>query len=360
MNIESHRLSLPYKNQLARFIDPQIKLLVPLYIRPIDQSWESTEHLPDFSKDSWVDEVKELQRVARDIPIGLAIILAGDMITEEGLPLFQTAIDRVEGFQDQTGIDDSGWATWLRKWTAQEKAHGDVLQGWMSLSGIFNLRKVKQSVRYFIENGMNTNTLNDPVRTIIYTNAQERATKISHSNTGRLLRDLGDHKLAKICSAITGQEGMHEGFYGEATMLMAKQDPDIVVIELENMWEDSILMPAARMDDDGKYKGLTPRSQLFDDYAMVAQSFGVYTAQDYVDILKNQLTLFKVETRDLETDEAKLAREKLLTKHRRWNNRLDQAISRKASHHPDVLVSWVDYKPVSVANPVITLNRKTV
>ena len=50
----------------------------------------------------------------------------------------------------------------------------------------------------------------------IYTSFQERATKISHGNTGRLAKAGGDETLGKICNLIAADEGRHEVAYQKA------------------------------------------------------------------------------------------------------------------------------------------------
>ena len=45
---------------------------------------------------------------------------------------------------------------------------------------------------------------------------QERATKISHGNTGRLAKAGGDETLGKICNLIAADEGRHEVAYQKA------------------------------------------------------------------------------------------------------------------------------------------------
>ena len=48
---------------------------------------------------------------------------------------------------------------------------------------------------------------------------QERATRLSHSNVGRLAAGHGDPNLARICRVIAGDEARHEAFY---TRMMAE------------------------------------------------------------------------------------------------------------------------------------------
>ena len=43
--------------------------------------------------EEWFDEVKEIRRVADDLPDDLLLVLIGDMVTEEALPTCALAIE---------------------------------------------------------------------------------------------------------------------------------------------------------------------------------------------------------------------------------------------------------------------------
>jgi hypothetical protein len=49
------------------------------------------------------------------------------MITEEALPTYMTMLNTLDGTRDETGASETAWATWTRKWTAEENRHGDAM-----------------------------------------------------------------------------------------------------------------------------------------------------------------------------------------------------------------------------------------
>ena len=73
--------------------------------------------------------------------------------------------------------------------------------------------KVEQTIHRLIYNGFDPDAEKDPYQSIIYTSFQERATKISHINTGKLADKAGDNVLSKICKQIAGDEARHENAY---------------------------------------------------------------------------------------------------------------------------------------------------
>ena len=69
--------------------------------------------------------------------------LVGDMITEEALPTCMSMINGLDGVRDETGSDDTPWATWTRGWTAEEKRHGEALGRYLWMTGRVNGRAVR-------------------------------------------------------------------------------------------------------------------------------------------------------------------------------------------------------------------------
>tara|TARA_B110001452_G_scaffold151202_1_gene125782 strand:- start:245 stop:505 length:261 start_codon:yes stop_codon:yes gene_type:complete len=67
----------------------------------------------------------------------------------------------------------------------------------------------------------------DPYRGFIYTSFQERATKISHGNVGKLAAGAGDPVLARICARIAGDEARHEKAYQLFVQRVLEIDPDV-------------------------------------------------------------------------------------------------------------------------------------
>lgn len=245
-----------------------------------EKSWQPQDYLPDFAQPGWEDELKELRRMSAEVPDELLVVLIGDMVTEEALPTYQTLLNTFEGCDDPTGNTDSPWARWSRGWTSEENRHGDLLNKYLYLGGRCDMRSVEVTIQHLITNGFNPDARKDPYRGFVYTSFQERATKISHGNVGKLARDAGDKNLSRICAKIAGDEGRHEKAYQQFSEEILKRDPDGLLAVFGDMMRGQISMPAEQMTD-----GINPN--LYNDFSNVAQGLGVYTALDYADIVEH-------------------------------------------------------------------------
>ena len=195
------------------WISPFLIFLCSQLLETGDKAWQPQDYLPDMSKDTWMDEVKEMREMAAGISDEALVVLVGDMITEEALPTYQTLLNTFEGCDDPTGDTDSDWARWSRGWTSEENRHGDLLNKYLYLTGRVDMRSIEVTIQHLITSGFNPKAEKDPYKGFVYTSFQERATKISHNNVGRLASEQGDKNLRKICAMIAGDEGRHEKAY---------------------------------------------------------------------------------------------------------------------------------------------------
>jgi acyl-[acyl-carrier-protein] desaturase len=211
----------------------------------------------------------------------------GDTVTEEALPSYQTMTNRHAGITDETGASDSPWARWTRGWTAEENRHGQLLSGYLYLTGRVDMRAVERTTQYLLRNGFDPGTRNDPYCGLIYTSFQERATRVSHGNVARLANTCGDSLLGKICNLVAGDEARHEEAYKRFVGEVIARDPAGAVIACAAMMKRTVTMPAERMADGTS-------QDLFGQFAAVAQRLGVYTVRDYADILEHLMTYWRV------------------------------------------------------------------
>jgi acyl-[acyl-carrier-protein] desaturase len=213
------------------------------------------------------------------------------MITEEALPSYQTYFNMLEGVnEDGSLISDQGWVQWTKAWTAEENRHGDLLNKYLYLSGRADMRKVEQTIHRLIYNGFDPRSEKDPYQAIVYTSFQERATKISHVNTGKLADKAGDYVLGKICKQIAGDEARHEKAYKSFMSEIIKIDPSGAVLAFEKMMRKQIVMPAVLMAKGGS------NPSLFDQFSAITQKVGIYTGWDYARIIDHLVKLWEIET----------------------------------------------------------------
>ena len=249
-------------------------------LKSVEDSWQPSDFLPEMSQENWHEKVSELRKQAAGLSDETLVVLVGNIVTEEALPSYQTWLNRSETLNDKTGASGNPWALWTRGWTAEENRHGDLLNKYLYLSGRVNMRSFEKTTQHLIKNGFDPKTDNDPYRSIVYVAFQERATKIAHSNVGKLAEQCGDQILSKICAAIAGDEARHEEAYKRFFRRIVEMDPESAVIAFADVIKQRVGMPA-RLMSNGTEK------DLFDRFAVVAQRAGVYTFRDYAEVLRH-------------------------------------------------------------------------
>ncbi len=310
------------------FVEKQLPLL-----RPIQDSWQPGDILPDMSKPGWRDEVEALRSAAQSVPDTLLVVLVGNLITEEALPSYQTWLNRVKGLGDETGASLSPWGRWTRGWTAEENRHGDLLNRYLYLSGRVNMRAIEVTTQYLLNNGFDLNSGNDAYRSLVYASFQERATKISHGNVGRLAEKCGDPLLARMCSMIAGDEARHEEAYKRFFAYIIERDPSTAVIAFATMMKRRIAMPARLMSDGSD-------RDVFEDYAIVAQRSGVYTTRDYADIIAHLVEYWQIAGLTGLTPEAGEEQERLCGMAAHFLKKADK-VDRLLAELPAQPFSWI-------------------
>lgn len=252
-----------------------------------DECWQPTDFLPDLTKEDAYEQVKQLRDRCEGIPDSVITSLVGNMITEEALPSYQTYFNLMMN-EDRDLTSTNGWVRWSRAWTSEENRHGDLLNKYLYLSGRCNMKEVERTIHRLIYNGFNPQTNQDPYQAIVYTSFQERATKISHVNTGKLADKAGDDNLSRICKTIAGDEARHEKAYKSFMSKIFEADPSGALLSFEKMMRKQIVMPAVLMDKGAK-------QNLFADFSAITQKIGVYTTWDYASIIEHLVSLWKIE-----------------------------------------------------------------
>src|SRR5688500_5131794 len=246
-------------------------------VKPQD-CWQPTDFLPDMSRSDAMEQVMELRKRSAGLPGEVITSLVGNMITEEALPTYQTFFNLLKGVNEEGNIaSDRGWVRWSRAWTAEENRHGDLLNKYLYQSGRADMKKVEITIHNLIYNGFDTRTEADPYQAMIYTSCQERATKMSHVNTGKLADKYGDPVLSKICKTIAGDEARHEKAYKSFMAKIFEVDPNGALLAFEKMMKKQIAMPAIMMDN-------AKEDNLFTRFSAITQKMGIYTTLDYAAI----------------------------------------------------------------------------
>ncbi len=294
----------PHRLEVMNTIEPQLTALMAQYLVPIEENWQPTDFLPDPSRDTFFEEIRELRELACELPYDFWAVLIGDTITEEALPTYESWLMEVIGVDQR---NRNGWAQWVRAWTAEENRHGDLLNKYLYLSGQVNMREMETSTQFLIADGFDIGTDQDPYRNFVYTSFQEMATNLSHRRVASLAKKHSNPGLAKMCGIIAADEARHARAYMHFIKLIFEFDPSEMMLAFEDMMRKKIVMPAHFVRETGQKIG-----ELFAHFSDSAQRLGVYTAHDYVDIMQRLLVEWEIEKISGLNDQAERARDYLV------------------------------------------------
>lgn len=268
------------EKEVSSFIDD--KMLSP------ELAWQPSDFLPDFADPDFKEKVLLIQDEIANVPDTVMVSLVGNMITEEALPSYQTYFNSLEGVNTVHGLSNSNaWAKWSRLWTAEENRHGDLLNKYLYLTGRVDMKAVEKTIQRLIYNGFDAQADGDPYQGLVYTSFQERATKISHVNTGKLAFKAGDSSLSKVCSTIAGEEAKHEKAYKFFMSKVFEVDPNGALAAFEKMMRKKIAMPATLMDANEK-------DNKYINFSNITQKIGVYTSRDYAAIIEHLVSYWNI------------------------------------------------------------------
>lgn len=293
--------------EVMKAIEPQVEGFMDSFLLPVEEIWQPSDFLPDSEKDNFLEEVKELRGESKELGYDFWVTMVADTITEEALPTYESWLMDVEGIDQHGENKRNGWAKWVRAWTAEENRHGDVLNKYLYLSGRVNMREIEITTQHLISDGFDIGTDRDPYKNFVYTSFQELATNISHKRVGQMAKKKGNALLGKMCNIIAGDEMRHHLAYREFVKTILGEDPSGMILAFADMMKKKIVMPAHFLRESGGVIGAA-----FENFSNCAQRLGVYTAQDYIDILRKLNAYWDVENLRNLSEEAEKARDYLV------------------------------------------------
>ncbi|WP_329806987.1 acyl-ACP desaturase [Flavobacterium facile] len=321
-----HNIRLEVMQLLERKIDS----FMEEFLIPVEKIWQPTDLLPDSNNENFLEEVKELREISKDLPYDFWVTLVGDTITEEALPTYESWLMDVEGVDN---VERNGWSRWVRHWTGEENRHGDVLNKYLYLSGRVNMREIEQTTQHLINDGFDIGTGRDPYKNFVYTSFQELATFVSHNRVALIAKKYGEKKLFKMCNLIAGDEMRHHLAYSEFVNQIFKVDPSEMMLAFQYMMKQKITMPALFLRESGDKIG-----SAFEAFSDSAQRIGVYTASDYVDILQKLNEKWDIGNINGLTAEAEKARDYLMKLPERMRKISERLIIPEEGH----IFKWVE------------------
>lgn len=321
-----HNIRLEVMQLLERKIDS----FMEEFLIPVEKIWQPTDLLPDSNNENFLEEVKELREISKDLPYDFWVTLVGDTITEEALPTYESWLMSVEGVDN---VERNGWSKWVRHWTGEENRHGDVLNKYLYLSGRVNMKEIEQTTQHLINDGFDIGTGRDPYKNFVYTSFQELATFVSHNRVALIAKKYGEKKLFKMCNLIAGDEMRHHLAYSEFVNQIFKVDPSEMMLAFQYMMKQKITMPALFLRESGDKIGTA-----FEAFSDSAQRIGVYTASDYVDILQKLNEKWDIGNINGLTAEAEKARDYLMKLPERMRKISERLIIPEEGH----IFKWVE------------------
>lgn len=210
---------------------------------------------------------RTLRARAEGISLPVRIALCLNTLTEEGLPHFHRIFA-------QHVAPDSNLMRWNNLWTAEEDRHGAVMRDYARDTGILDIPALERMQFEYMREGFEPGFEGDPYRVFVYTTLQERATQVSHSNTGRQAGET-EPLVGKVLSSVATDEARHYAFYRAVFTGILARDPDRALVSAAAVMP-AIDMPGIRMPH-------------FREMAEVVRRAGIYGPREYIRIVEEQI-----------------------------------------------------------------------
>jgi acyl-[acyl-carrier-protein] desaturase len=234
--------------------------------------------------------VKELRERAEGISLPARVALALNLLTEEGLPHFHRLLAVYLG-------SDSFWSRWTNLWTAEEDRHGAVLHDYSRDSKVLDSPVLEKMQFEYLRAGFEPAWDKDPYRVFVYTTLQERATQVSHANTGKLASEY-EPTIGVVLANVAKEEARHYTFYRTIFKEVLARDPNGALASAAEIMP-SIDMPGVNMPN-------------FREMGDVIRRAGIYGPRDYLKIVEEQINFWTIASIEGLNEVGKRAQEKIL------------------------------------------------
>ena len=176
---------------------------------------------------------------ASPLPFGVRSALIVNLLTEDNLPHYFEALNRV--------FDHDVWRTWARRWTAEEMRHAMVIRDYMTVTHSVDLAALEHARMQQVSGGQVPEP-DSVAGSLVYVALQELATRVSHRNTGTLLNDEAGYK---VMARVAADENLHYLFYRDLVTAAVAIDPSTMMIAIERQVR-TFEMPGLGIPDFGK------------------------------------------------------------------------------------------------------------
>src|SRR5207253_9897852 len=149
----------------------------------------------------------------------------------------------------------------------------------------------------YIKAGFEPEWDRDPYRVFVYTSLQERATQVSHANTGKFASEY-EPTIGTVLQNVAKEEARHYTFYRSVFKAVIERDANEALIAAAKLMP-AIDMPGVNMPH-------------FRELADVVRRAGIYGPRDYLKIVEEQIKFWAVDKLDGLNEVGRKAQEKIM------------------------------------------------
>jgi acyl-[acyl-carrier-protein] desaturase len=210
--------------ELLHAVEPTVQRLLDEH-RERRENWYAHEYVPWEQGRSFISEPWDASQATVSPEVRTALVL--NLLTEDNLPYYHAEIARM--------MPDGGvFGEWTNLWTAEEGQHAIALRSYLLTSRNCDPHSLEDDRMKTMEAGYLTGYSN-PAELMVYTSAQELATRVSHRNAGRLA---DDETAYALMGRIATDENHHFMFYRGVATAMLEESPETMLSPILRVFEN--------------------------------------------------------------------------------------------------------------------------
>ena len=228
-------MSVDTEVRLLADLEPSVEFLYERHLLQTKE-WHPHALVPwsrgeDYPADyQWSPEEAGLSDEARSA-------LFVNVLTEDNLPYYFRDIERIFG-------RDGAWGHWVRRWTAEEGRHGQVIHDYLAVTRAVDPVSLERARMAQVQGGRSPEPPN-VLEGLAYVTLQELATRISHFNTGQHIADPAGKAIMR---RVSFDENLHFLFYRDVMGAALEVEPSSAVVAIANQVK-GFAMPGVGITD---------------------------------------------------------------------------------------------------------------
>ena len=231
-------------------LEPRVEQLLDRHLRQAKE-WHPHALVPwsrgkDYPPDyEWSPQEAGVSNEARSA-------LFVNVLTEDNLPYYFRDVERMFG-------RDGAWGQWVRRWTAEEGRHGQVIHDYLAVTRSIDPVALERARMAQVQGGQVPEPPN-ALEGLAYVTLQELATRISHFNTGRYIEDPAGKNIMR---RVSFDENLHFLFYRDIMEAALEIDPSAAVVAITNQ-VSGFTMPGAGITDFATHAHAIANAGIYD------------------------------------------------------------------------------------------------